>query len=77
LEALSLTIAVESWVLRLFNVQRATLNAERSIQTVGRWELGVFFLPESEWCLVALAVFKTVVGSQEPGQVRFLSSPPN
>jgi hypothetical protein len=44
---------------------------------VGRSAFGVFFffISESEGCLVALAVFKTVVGSQEPGQVRFLSSP--
>jgi hypothetical protein len=40
-----------------------------------RRTFGVFFFPESDGCLVALAVFKTVVGSQEPGQVRFLSSP--
>jgi hypothetical protein len=38
--------------------------------------LDVSFFSESDGCLVALAVFKTVVGSQEPGQVRFLSSPP-
>jgi hypothetical protein len=32
---------------------------------VGRWTFGVFFVaPESEGCLVALAVFKTVVAAQ-------------
>gem|GEM_PF-6535784 len=30
---------------------------------VGRWTLDVCFIPESDGCLVALAVFKTVVGS--------------
>src|SRR5438876_7693029 len=40
------------------------------------FSVSIFPFPESEGCLVVLAVFKTVVGSQEPGQVRFLSSPP-
>jgi hypothetical protein len=31
---------------------------------VGRWALGVSRYPESEGCLVALAVFKTVVATQ-------------
>src|SRR5439155_5962286 len=37
--------------------------------------LGPIRNPESEGCLVALAVFKTVVAAQVAGQVRFLSSP--
>jgi hypothetical protein len=37
--------------------------------------LDVFFFPESEGCLVALAVFKTVVAAQVARWVRFLSSP--
>src|SRR2546428_840377 len=65
------------------NAQRSTLNAQFRQLGVGRWtacsrklsELDVCLFSESERCLVALAVFKTVVGSSEPGQVRFLPSP--
>jgi hypothetical protein len=32
-----------------------------------RWTFGVLFFPESDGCLVALAVFKTAVGWQQPG----------
>ena len=39
--ALSLTKAIETQTLSLFNAQRPTLNAQRSIQTVRRWMLGV------------------------------------
>jgi hypothetical protein len=34
---------------------------------VERWTLDVFFFSESEGCLVALAVFKTVVDSAHAG----------
>ena len=38
---------------------------------------GAVLTPESDGCLVALAVFKTVVGSFcEPRSVRFAPSPP-
>jgi hypothetical protein len=33
--------SVASWTFRLFNTQRSTLNAQRSIQTVECWALGV------------------------------------
>ncbi len=39
--ALSLTKAIETQTLSLFNAQRSTPNAQRSIQTVRRWMLGV------------------------------------
>jgi hypothetical protein len=39
--ALSLTKAIETQTLSLFNARRPTLNAQCSIQTVGRWMLGV------------------------------------
>jgi hypothetical protein len=39
--ALSLTKTVRPRTLSFFNVQRSTLNAQRSIQTVGRWMLDV------------------------------------
>ena len=41
LEALGLTNATLAWTLRFFNVQRSTLNAQRSIQIIGRWMLDV------------------------------------
>src|SRR5437763_7704877 len=41
LEALGLTNATLAWTLRFFNVQRPTLNAQRSIQIIGRWMLDV------------------------------------
>jgi hypothetical protein len=39
--AFGLTTALESWTVRLFNAERSTLNAQRSIQTVECWALGV------------------------------------
>jgi hypothetical protein len=54
----------------VFGVERLP----RRSQAKAGWTFS--FSLESEGCLVVLAVFKTVVGSQEPGQVRFLSSPP-
>ena len=39
--ALSLTKAIETQTLSLFNARRPTLNPQCSIQTVGRWMLGV------------------------------------
>src|SRR5881296_594160 len=41
LEAFGLTNATLAWTLRFFNVQRSTLNAQRSIQIIGRWMLDV------------------------------------
>ncbi len=38
-EALSLTAVTELWIRKVFNAQRSTFNAQRSIQTVGRWTL--------------------------------------
>jgi hypothetical protein len=39
--ALSVAEAIQTRTLRLFNVQRSTPNAQRPIQTVGCWTLGV------------------------------------
>gem|GEM_PF-6876369 len=39
--ALSLTKAIETQTLSLFNAQRPTPNTQRSIQTIRRWMLGV------------------------------------
>jgi hypothetical protein len=49
------------------NAERSTLNSENWMLDVGRWTLGVSQIPESEGCLVALAVFKTVVATQVAG----------
>ena len=50
------------------NAQCSTLNSDNWALGVGRWALDVvFFLPESEGCLVALAVFKTVVDPADAG----------
>ncbi len=38
-EAISLTAVTELWIRKVFNAQRSTFNAQRSIQTVGRWML--------------------------------------
>ena len=38
-DALRLTGVAESNLFRHFNAQRSTLNAQRSIQTIGRWML--------------------------------------
>ena len=46
------------------NAQRTMFNADSWTLDVGRWALGVCYLPESEGCLVALAVFKTAVVTQ-------------
>ncbi len=57
---LGLTIAVESWTLRLFNTQHSTLNAQRSIQTVECWMLGV-----GRW---TFALFRRVTGAWWPSR---------
>ena len=38
-EAISLTAVTELWIRKAFNAQRSTFNAQRSIQTGGRWTL--------------------------------------
>ena len=38
-EAISLTAVTELWIRKVFNAQRSTFNAQRSIQTGGRWTL--------------------------------------
>jgi hypothetical protein len=40
-EAFSLANVIASRTFRFFNAQHSTLNTQRSIQTVGRWMLGV------------------------------------
>ena len=40
-EAFGLAHATRFWTLRFFNVQRSTLNAQRLIETVRGWRLGV------------------------------------
>jgi hypothetical protein len=54
--AFGLTTALESWTVRLFNAQRSTLNAQRSIQTVecwaldvGRWTFALFWRVKGAW----------------------------
>jgi hypothetical protein len=54
--AFVLAMAVESWTLGVFNAQRSTLNAQRSIQTVecwasdvGRWTLVLFRRVRGAW----------------------------
>ncbi|PYI98391.1 MAG: hypothetical protein DME98_04670 [Verrucomicrobia bacterium] len=49
------------------NTQRSTLNSDSWTLDVGRWAFGVVCFLESEGCLVALAVFKTVVATQVAG----------
>ena len=39
-EAISLTAVTELSICKVFNAQRSTFNAQRSIQTVGRWDVG-------------------------------------
>jgi hypothetical protein len=46
------------------NTQRSTLSSDSWALDVGCWALDVFLFQESEGCLVALAVFKTVVATQ-------------
>jgi hypothetical protein len=48
-EAFSLRAIAESGILRLFNAQRSTPNAQRSILLVGRWMLGVESWPFSSF----------------------------
>ena len=55
---------IEAFRLSTLNAQPSPLNSEDWTLDVGRWALGVFSNPESEGCLVALAVFKTVVVTQ-------------
>jgi hypothetical protein len=43
--------------------QSPTLNSDSWALDVGCWALEVFLFQESEGCLVALAVFKTVVAT--------------
>ena len=50
-----------------FNSQRSMLNSDSWALGVGRWALDVFLFSESEGCLVALAVFKTVVDPADAG----------
>ena len=45
------------------NAQLATFNSDSWTLDFVHWALGIFFNPESEGCLVALAVFKTVVAA--------------
>jgi hypothetical protein len=51
---------VESWMLGVFNAQRSTLNAQRSIQTVECWALDV-----GRWTLV---LFRRVRGAWWPSR---------
>jgi hypothetical protein len=53
LEAFGLTNATLAWTLRFFNVQRSTLNAQRSIQIIGRWMLD---------CLPSRSLVRRLVG---------------
>ena len=62
-----------------FKVQRSRFNVRGSTFEVkgSTFKVSSTALPESDGCLVALAVFKTVVGPFcGPGYVRFVPSPP-
>ena len=48
-EALSLTAVTELWIRKVFNAQRSTFNAQRSIQTVGRWMFFSFRRVKGAW----------------------------
>ena len=54
--AFGLTTALEFWTVGLFNAERSTLNAQRSIQTaecwalgVGRWTFALFWRVKGAW----------------------------
>ena len=67
LEASSLAKAIGSWTLRFLNVQRPTLNAQRSIQIVRRWMLDV-----GRWTFFS---FRRVKGAWWPSRSSKPSSP--
>ena len=48
-EALSLTAVTELWIRKVFNAQRSTFNAQRSIQTVGPWMFFSFRRVKGAW----------------------------
>ena len=48
-EALSLTAVTELWIRKVFNAQRSTFNAQRSIQTVGRWTFSFYGRVKGAW----------------------------
>ncbi len=73
-EAISLTAATELWIREVFNAQRSTLNAQRSIQTVGRWTLDACsrFIGVGRWTFFS---FRRVKGAWWPSRSSKPSSP--
>ena len=73
-EALSLTAVTELWIRKVFNAQRSTFNAQRSIQTVGRWTLDACsrFIGVGRWTFFS---FRRVKGAWWPSRSSKPSSP--